>query len=234
MATEYRHRKVYVMRKSYAQSNLEIADYVEQTFVPEDTVLISARERAKAEGLPEIQVCSMDALHLEMLVRISGAKKLVEVGTLAGYSGIALMRGAGSGGKLVTLEKDPQCVTVARENFKAAGLSECVEVIEGDALSSLDRIAPDGPFDLVFIDADKGNYANYFDWATKNLKKGGMIIGDNCFAFGTIHQKKFDHPNSKKVAEQLDAFNVAVARHPDFRATMLPTGEGMLVGMKVD
>ena len=61
-----------------------------------------------------------------------------------------------------------------------------------------------------------------------------MIIGDNCFAFGTIHQKKFDHPNSKKVAEQLDAFNVAVARHPDFRATMLPTGEGMLVGMKVD
>lgn len=220
------------MRKSYAQSNLEIADYVEEVFAPEDATLASVRERTKSEGLPEIQVCSMDALHLELLTRIAGAKKLVEVGTLAGYSGIALMRGAGPEGRLLTLEKDPKHASVARENFKAAGLSEYVEVIEGDALDSLAKIAPQGPFDLVFIDADKGNYVNYFDWAAKNLRKGGIVIGDNCFAFGTVHQKEFDHPNSEKIAAQLDAFNVAVARNPDFRATMLPTGEGMLVAVK--
>lgn len=221
------------MRKSYAQESLEIADYVEAVFVPEDKVLAAVREKAVSEGLPEIQVCSMDALHLEVLTRMTGAKKIVEVGTLGGYSGIALMRGAGAGGRLITLEKDPSHAAVARENFAVAGLSEFVEVIEGAALESMLKIAPQGPFDLVFIDADKGNYVNYFDWAAKNLKVGGVIIGDNCFAFGTVHQKEFDHPNSKKVAEQLDAFNIAVARHPDFRATMLPTGEGMLVAVKV-
>ncbi len=222
------------MRKSFAQSNLEIADYVEEVFQPEDWVLASVREKTKSEGLPEIQVCSMDALHLEVLTRMSGAKKILEIGTLAGYSGIAMLRGAGPGGFLYTLEKDSKHAAVARENFKAAGFENSVKVCEGSALDSLETLSSEAPFDLVFIDADKGNYANYFDWSAKRLKKGGVVIGDNCFAFGTVHQKEFDHPNSKKIAEQLNAFNVAVARHPEFRSTMLPTGEGMLVAVKIE
>lgn len=221
------------MRKVYGQDAEKIADYVERVFIPDDAVLRSVRESAAAAGMPDIHVAAMDGLHLEVLAAANGARKAVEIGTLAGYSGIRILRGMGSGGKLYTFEYSEKHAEVARANFAKTGYAKQVGLFVGAALENLRRIEPDGPFDLVFIDADKENYENYFNWAAKNLRVGGMVIGDNCFAFGNIANTEFASPTEKKIVESLDAFNIAVARHPSFRATMIPTGEGLLLAVKI-
>lgn len=220
------------MRKGYGQDSEKIAVYVEEVFIPEDSLLRSVRESAKTAGMPDIHVAAMDGLHLEVLAAASGAKKAVEIGTLAGYSGIRLLRGMGAKGKLFTFEFEPKHAEVSKKNFAAAGLEDRVQIFVGAALDNLKRIEPDGPFDLVFIDADKGNYPNYFEWAAKNLRVGGMIIGDNCFAWGTVVDTEFANATAKKIAEDINAFNVVAARHPNFRTTMIPTGEGLLLAVK--
>ena len=221
------------MRKVYGQNEAKIAEYVEAVFAPDDKALIAVREAAAAAAMPDIHVSAMDGLHLEVLAAACGAKKAVEIGTLAGYSGIRLLRGMGSRGKLFTFEFSEKHAAVAQANFAAAGLANQAQVLIGPALENLRRIEPDGPFDLVFIDADKENYENYFRWAAVNLRVGGVLIGDNCFAFGRIADTEFKNTTDRKTVASLDAFNVAVARHPSFRATMIPTGEGMLVAVKV-
>ena len=221
------------MRKGYGEDRAEIADYVVEVFAPEDKFLAEVRARALESGLPAIHVGAMDGLHLEVLTRAVGAKKVVELGTLAGYSGICFLRGMGPGGKLFTFEYSEKHAEVARDNFARAGFEKSVVVHVGEALTELRRIEPDGPFDIVFIDADKVNYENYFYWAAKNLRVGGLVIGDNCFAFGNIAAKEFVSKTESEVVASLNAFNIAAARHPDFRATMMPTGEGLCLAVKV-
>ena len=99
---------------------------------------------------------------------------------------------------------------------------------EGEATATMQALSAKGPFDLVFIDADKANYENYFNWSAKNLRRGGILLADNCFAFGSIAQTEFSDAREEKIRNSLHAFNVAVARHPDFRSTMIPTEEGLL------
>jgi caffeoyl-CoA O-methyltransferase len=139
----------------------------------------------------------------------------------------------GPGGRLFTFEFSEKHAEVARANFAKAGFAASVVMHVGEALNELRRIEPDGPFDLVFIDADKANYENYFHWAAKNLRVGGLLIGDNCFAFGQIARTSFATKKEADIVGALNAFNVAVARHPDFRATMLPTGEGLCLAVKI-
>ncbi len=220
------------MRKVYGQDDEAIAEYVEEVFAPDDALLNQVRASAASAGLPDIHVAPMDGQHLEVLAAATGAKRAVEIGTLAGYSGIRLLRGMGRGGRLDTFELDPKHAEVARANFVRAGFSqESFHIWQGPALENLSRIS--GTVDLVFIDADKANYPEYFRWAAKNLKVGGLLLADNCFAFGTIAQKEFADPSGKKIAETLRGFNALVARHPEFRATMIPTGEGLLAAVRV-
>ena len=221
------------MRKSYAQRNPNIAQYVEEVFMPEDSRLQEAREFSIAKDVRQIQVGRMDALHLTIIAAAAKAKKAVEFGTLAGYSGIALLRGMGSGGFLHTLEAEPKHAEVARRNFNESGFNDSVQIWEGDALESMEALTAKGPFDLAFIDADKANYENYFNWCAKNLRKGGVVLADNCFAFGMIADEEFSTPKDEKIRNTLHNFNVLVARHPDFHSTMLPTEEGLLFAVKV-
>ena len=175
----------------------------------------------------------MDGLHLEVISAASGAKKAVEIGTLAGYSGIAILRGMGAGGFLHTMERESKHAVMARENFKKAGFSQSVKIWEGSALENLTTLSKEGPFDLVFIDADKENYENYFRWVAENTKKGAIILADNCFAFGNIAKTEFKDKTSEKIVASIKSFNAAVAEHPNFRATMLPTGEGLLMAVRI-
>jgi caffeoyl-CoA O-methyltransferase len=215
--------------KNYSQTSSEIESYVERVFHPKDPVLNEIRERASLAGLPDIHVGDMDGLHLEVLARAIGAKKIVEIGTLAGFSGVCLARALPPGGKLYTFEFKQEHADVALESFRKAGLADRVEIFVGPAVEKLKEIEKDGPFDIVFIDADKPSYPAYFEWAVSHLRKGGAILADNTFAMGEIAS---DKPNSARV-EALRRFNAMCASDPRLRATILPTSDGLTFAVRI-
>lgn len=220
------------MNKTFRTEN-ELGNYLDRTFAPEDSVLAEIRQRSLAAGLPAIQVGTMDSLHLEVITRATGARRAVEIGTLGGYSGTSILRGLAPGGKLYTFEYEPHHAEVARESFRKAGFSEQVEIFVGPALDHLSRIEKEGPFDLVFCDADKENYPSYLEWAARNLRTGGVILGDNTLGWGLIAQEQFEDEEEERTIRGLQKFNRTAAQGGWFRATMLPTGEGLTMGVKI-
>lgn len=222
------------MHKVFGQSDPAISKYAEETFRPSDKILLEIVERSSKHGLPEIQVSPMDGLHLEVITRAIGAKKVVEIGSLGGYSGTCICRGMGAEGKLFCFEMDEGNAEVVRESLEKAGFKTNAEVIVGPALLNLPRINKLGPFDLVFIDADKENYPNYLKWATQNLKVGGVILADNTFAWGEIGKTEFDkNPSENPAVAALRVFNRECAQNGHFRSTILPTGEGLTFAVKI-
>jgi predicted O-methyltransferase YrrM len=219
------------MNKGFGNDDARLADYVSRLYLPEDELLADIRARSAAAGLPDIQVAALDARHLEVLARLAGARRAIEVGTLGGYSGVALLRGMGAAGQLDTVEIDPRHADVARESFRRAGLADRARVHVGPALEVLPRLAPLGPFDLVFIDADKEGYPRYLDWAGSNLRPGGLVLLDNAFLFGHLPER----PTGERAAsiEAMQAVHQALARGGRFSATVLPTGEGLAVGVRI-
>ncbi len=223
--------------KNYAQTEPGIADYVELLFAPVDAPLASIRASSKAAGLPDIQVGPMDGRHLEVLTRMLRPRLAVEIGTLGGYSGLCLARGIQPGGKLFTFEKNQKHAAVAKENLEIAlhreRLDVKFEIHVGSAIELLPSIEDQGPFDLVFIDADKPGYPAYLTWAIENLRVGGVIIGDNTFAWGEVHRAHEKVGNDLMMVGSLDRFNRAVASDPRLRGTIFPTAEGLTVAVKI-
>jgi len=161
--------------------------FVVETIVGEDEVLREAVEAAEAAGLPAIQVSPPQGKLLQLLVRLVGAKRILEFGTLGGYSAILMARALPEDGRLVTLEAKPEYAEVARRSIDRAGVGTKVEIRVGPALEALPGLEEgDQPFDLVFIDADKVNTPNYFDWALDRTRAGGLIIADNVVRGGTL------------------------------------------------
>jgi caffeoyl-CoA O-methyltransferase len=217
--------------KGFGQGDPALARWAEQTFAPEDTVLAEIRERSARAGLPTIAVGRMDGLHLEVITRAICAKKAVEIGTLGGYSGVCLARGIGPDGFLHTIEIDPRHAEVAAVSFQRAGVTGQVRIHVGRAQEKLLAIEREGPFDLVFIDADKQGYPAYLTWAEEHLRVGGIVLADNAFAFGHIHETA-PGADAEAVAP-LREFADRLARGGRFRATMIPTAEGLAMGVKV-
>jgi caffeoyl-CoA O-methyltransferase len=215
------------MEKAYGQGDGKIAEYVEQVFRPEDEVLREIRVRSTKAGLPEIQVGRLDGLLLEVLVRAVGAKRVVEIGTLGGYSGVCMLRGLGPEGRLYTCELSERNAEVARESFHLAGFANQATVYVGPALEILPELVGKGPFDVCFIDADKGGYPRYLEWAAENLRLGGIVLADNTFAWGGIVENKEPDPAA------LRTFNARLAADKRFRSTIIPTAEGLTMGVKV-
>src|SRR5262245_2632515 len=162
--------------------------YLSDALVGSDPVLEAALEASAAAGLRRLQVTRNFGKLLHLLARIRGARRILEIGTLGGYSTIWLARSLPQDGRLITLEIDPKCAAIARENFARAGLSDLVELRVGRALDILPQLAVEGcgPFDLTFIDADKQNTAEYFDWALKLSRPGSLIIADNVVRDGAV------------------------------------------------
>lgn len=163
--------------------------YIRESLLPADPALEAAQAAAAAAGLPEIQVTANQGKLLQLHARMCGARRILELGTLAGYSTIWLARGLPPGGRLVTLEADPAHAAVARENFARAGLDGVVELVVGPALETLPGLAarePFEPYDLIFIDADKDNYPAYLEWCLKLARRGTVIIADNVVRNGAV------------------------------------------------
>ena len=162
----------------------EVDRYISDTLVQPDAALAAALEASDAAGLPAISVSPARGKLLSLLARTVGAKRILEIGTLGGYSAIWLARGLAPGGRLITLEALEKHAAVARANLERARLADRVEIRVGKALDTLPQLA--GPFDLTFIDADKQNNAEYFRWALKLSRPGSLIIVDNVVRDGAV------------------------------------------------
>ena len=160
--------------------------FVVDTLSDSDPVLDAAQRAADTAGLPAISVSAAQGKFLHLLARICGARRILEIGTLAGYSTIWLARALPPGGQLITLEYDPRHADVARANIARAGLTDRVEVRVGRAIEALPGLVVDEPFDLIFIDADKPSTADYFRWALKLSRPGTVIVVDNVVRDGRL------------------------------------------------
>jgi caffeoyl-CoA O-methyltransferase len=218
--------------KGFGQQSAALAAWAESVYGPEDAVLREIRERSAAAGLPRIEVGPFDGLHLEVIARACAAAKAVEIGTLGGYSGVCLLRGMGEGGLLHTFELEAHHAEVARASFARAGLADRVRLHVGRAAELLAEIEREGPFDLVFLDADKTGYPGYLAWAEAHLRLGGVLLADNTFGFGHVHEEQPEGESAEAMAA-LRRFSERLARGGRFRATMLPTAEGLSFGVKV-
>ena len=165
-----------------------VDDYIVERLIPADAALEAALANNVRHGLPAIDVSAAQGKLLNILARMMGAKRILEIGTLGGYSTIWLARALQPGGQVVTLELEPRHAEVARANLANAGLTDVVDIRIGPALESLEAIAREagGPFDLVFIDADKSNNRNYLTWAMKLSRPGTVIVCDNVVREGAV------------------------------------------------
>ena len=195
--------------------------YLTDTLVHPDLALNEAVAANTHTGLPAIDVAPNEGKLLHLLARIQGARRILEIGTLGGYSTIWLARALPPFGRLITLELDPTHAKVAAENIERAGLSSIVEIRVGSALESLARLHADktDPFDLIFLDADKPNNPNYLEWALKLSRPGTLIIGDNVIRDGAI----LDDASTDASVTGTRTFLERLGSHPRLDATALQT-----------
>jgi caffeoyl-CoA O-methyltransferase len=203
-----------------------LVKYVRETFAPEDAILQTVRRNTVERGLPEIQIRPEEGQILQFLAALSGARRILEIGTLAGYSGIWLARGLPAGGKLTTIEFDPTHARVAREHFALAGVADRVEIVEGDAHHVLAGLAQSEPFDMAFIDADKEGYPDYLAWAVDHVRSGGLITLHNAFRNGKLLE-----PDSDEKAVATRVTLDTMAQHPKLMSTIIPVGDGIAVAL---
>jgi caffeoyl-CoA O-methyltransferase len=210
-------------RQGSRYDNPELRAFVDGLHAPHDAALERAFRAPEAHGLPPIQVSAAEGKLLGVLLRLAGARNVVEVGTLAGYSAIRMARALPQGGVLHTIELDPRHAEVAQSNFDAAGVADRIRLHLGSGRELLPTLVPLGPFDAMFLDADKEGYPEYVAWAAKHLRPGGLLLADNSYFFGRLMA---DHP----AAAAMRAFHELAAR--DFDGVCAPTPDGLVIGMR--
>jgi predicted O-methyltransferase YrrM len=199
----------------------EVDQYITDQLIPADVVLEEAQAANAAAGLPTIDVAPNQGKLLHLLARVAGAKKILEIGTLGGYSTTWLARALPGGGRLITLEFDAKHADVARKNIARAGLDKVVTVRLGAALDTLPLLVEEGegPFDLIFIDADKKNIPNYLTWSLKLSRKGTLILVDNVIRDGEVIDASSQDPNVRGARQLFDLLK----SEPRLQATALQT-----------
>jgi predicted O-methyltransferase YrrM len=187
----------------------KVDDYINESLVPGDAALENAVKKSNEAGLPQIQVSPSQGKLLHVLARTIGARRILEIGTLGGYSTIWLARALPADGKVITLEASLKHAEVAKGNIAAAGLAEKVELRLGPALETLPKIAAEKqpPFDFIFIDADKKSMPEYFDWALKLSRKGSLIFSDNVVRSGGVADAASTDPDIQGVRRFYEALH---------------------------
>lgn len=195
--------------------------YITELLIPSDAALDAALQASAAAGLPQIQVSPPQGKLLLLLAQLQGARSILEIGTLGGYSTIWLARALPADGRLVTLEANVKHAEVARSNIARAGLSNVIDLRLGRALDTLPELAAEGrgPFDLIFIDADKSSTVEYFEWALKLSRRGSAILVDNVVRNGDI----IDSANRDPDVQGIRRFNEVLAADSRVSATTIQT-----------
>ena len=199
----------------------EVDDYIRNWFAPEDAALKETITSLSAEGIPQISVSANQGKLLQLLIKITAAKKILELGTLGGYSTIWMARALPAGGKLISLEINAHHAAVAQKNIEKAGVSDQVEIRVGNALDILAEMVAgkEAPFDFIFIDADKPPYADYFQYALQLSRKGSLIICDNVIRDGKV----LDENTTDESARGAHRFNKLLSETKQVTATILQT-----------
>ena len=207
-----------------------VETYLRDLYAVETDGMRDALRSARDAGLPEIQVSPTDGKILEILLRMIGARKVVELGTLAAYSAQWIARALPADGHLWTIERDPKHARVGRGVLERAGLADRVTILDGAADELLGSLERHSPFDAVFIDADKGGYTRYARWALEHLRPGGLVLGDNVYLFGDLVGRDAEARSSPESIRAMRAFHELLARACD--AVVLPTPDGLSVAIK--
>lgn len=206
----------------------ELEDAIAQVFVSEDEALRQTLVRAREHGLPEIQISALQGKLLQVLAAACQARKILEIGALAGYSGIWLARALPTDGRLITLEIDATHAEVVRESFRQAGVDDRAEVRVGPALETLPLLSAEAPFDMIFIDADKDPYPQYLAWAIKLARPGSIIIADNCVREGSgLRVHETDDPRNAGIR----TYNQRASSNPALCSIALPINTGMTISV---
>jgi predicted O-methyltransferase YrrM len=199
----------------------EVERYITDAIIRPDSALDAALRSSAEAGLPKISVSPPEGMLLMLIARMNGARRILEIGTLGGYSTIWLARALPPGGMLTTLEIDAKHAKIAAANIKRAGLSRVVEIRQGPALETLPKLEADGegPYDVFFIDADKPSNPEYFEWAIRLSRPGSVIIVDNVVRDGAVVDSRSRDPNVKGVRR----LNAIIAAEPRVAATEIQT-----------
>lgn len=207
--------------------------YLNEVFGLPDAELAEVREELHRHNVEGMSISGSEARILQFLVRVSGAKKIVEIGTLFGFSALALAKVLPADGQIWTLEKNPVNFTIAQKHFQKFAAGRKIRALNGDATDLLDDISVEGPFDMVFIDADKAGYVKYLDWAEKNVRQGGFIVGDNTFLFGALWGGEHDRNIGERQIAVMHEFNRRLADPTKYNSTLIPTVEGITVAQRL-
>ncbi len=210
-------------RTGHRYATPDILAWVDRLHAGHDLGLAQAFEAPVLRGLPPIQVGMSEGKLLTLLLRMIRARRVVEFGTLAGYSALRMAQALPPGGHLWSLELDPRHAEVARENLGAAGVGDRVTVLSGPALDALPGLDEHGPFDAVFLDADKGRYDLYGRWAAAQLRPGGLLLVDNAYFFGGLLEASPDAAAVRRCHEEAAAA---------FDTVCIPTPDGLLLGIR--
>lgn len=200
--------------------------YVAGLFGSEDDVLRDLRREIAESDLPEIYISPEEGRLLQVLLRCVGARRVLELGTLGGYSAIWMARALPADGRLITVERDSGRAELARRYLRRARLAGIVEVRVGEAGTVLERLSGGEPFDAVFIDADKKSYPDYLEWCLKNVRGGGLVIADNAFKSGRVVEES-DDPDVRGIQE----FNRRVAEDPALTSIIVPVRDGLAIAV---
>ncbi len=205
--------------------------YIEQLFAPEDDKLTGNTIAAQAAGLPAINVSAAQGKLLYILTKIAGARRVLEIGTLGGYSTTWLARALPPGGRVVSLELDAKHAAVARENVDGVAPGVTIDIRVGDAAAALRGMVEGGepPFDVVFIDADKPRYVDYLDLVLPLSRPGTVILADNVIRHGLVLDAATDDPS----AQGARAYNAAIAAHPRLESIVLPILRNSIDGLSI-
>jgi predicted O-methyltransferase YrrM len=216
-----------------SSENAPTLQYIESLFASEDEELLNIKKSIEINGLRAINISPYEGKILNILLQVHQAVKVVEVGTLVGYSTTWIARALPENGKVYSFEKGEKIANIARENISKTEIANKVEIISGDAHEMLKTIENKAPFDAIFIDAEKTGYLKYLEWADKNIRIGGLIIADNVLYKGKVAENKFENSREEKTIKAIREFNEAISDNKKYQSIILPTLEGLSVSIKL-
>ena len=207
-------------------------DYIRKLYAPQDALLEEIASALEARNIA-IQIGPEEGKLLQLLIHMSGVRTVVEVGSLFGYSAIWMARALPAGGKLYACNMDPDHINMARGYFGRSDVKDRIEMVEGDAHKTLPTLNAKGPFDMLFIDAEKEGYNAYLDWAESNIRKGGLIVADNTLLFDAVAHDEPPPGTAPATWKHMRRFNQRLADERKYHALLLPTEEGLTVAIKL-
>lgn len=207
--------------------------YIQSLYAEEDEGLKAIRDRLMTAGRWGVNIGAAEGRLMQVLIGMIGAKKVVEIGTLFGYSGVWISRALPADGRLYTIERDHDCVRMARKAFEECGVVGKTQILEGDATDKLKTLESEGPFDLVFIDANKSAYVEYLVWATANVRQGGLIVADNTLLGGVVVENEKPESCSNRQWGEMRKFNELIADRTKYDSVIVPTREGLTIARKI-